>query len=143
MIRDYGRARRSRRWGRFLCLGLAISMTGGCATDKLGPKPPTHCSTARARPANPNGSVLVQPTVIGAVPNGSGVGAGSSGVMVFGSGADPAKPESAQPDAARPETVVPAVPAPNAATGAGQGGKARPISMGPRAAPGRTFYRSC
>lgn len=135
MIWENSGARRARRWGRLLCLGVVVVLSG-CATDKLGPKPPSHCSAARARPANPNGSVLMQPTAIGASPGGSGV-------MVFGSGADPAKPESAQPNGAASETIVPAVPAPPAATGAGQRRRSRPISMGPETAPARTFYRSC
>ena len=139
MIWENGGARRVRRWGRILCLGLTASLMGGCATDKMGPKPPTHCSTARARPANPNGSVLMQPTVIGAAPGGAATG--SNGVMVFGGGADPAKPESAPPNGAAPETIVPAVPAPPAATAPGQ--RRRPISLAPQSAPARTFYRSC
>lgn len=141
MILENGGARDARRWRRILCLGLTASLMGGCTTDKMGPKPPTHCSSARARPANPNGSVLMQPTVIGAVPNGSADG--SNNVMVFGSGTDAAKPESAQPSLAAPETIVPAVEAPPATTGANQRRRSRPISMGPQAMPGRTFYGSC
>lgn len=141
MISEKGGALGARRWGRILCLGLTVSLMGGCASDKLGPKPPTHCSAGGKRPANPNGSVLVQPTVIGAAP--SGAATGSNGVMVFGNGADPAKPESAQPDAATSETVVPAVPARPSVTGSGRRRGSRPISMGPQAAPERAFYRSC
>lgn len=141
MIGESGGATRARRWGRIVCLGLTASLLGGCATDKMGPKPPTHCSAARARPANPNGSVLVQSKVIGAAPDGSTTGAG---VMVFGSDADPAKPESAQPNAvASPDTVVPALPAQPSTKAAGPRRRGRPISMGPQPAQGRTFYRSC
>lgn len=122
----------ARRWGRILCVGVASCALAACATTSDGRNPPDHCSRGRARPANPNGSVLLQATV-GAVPT---PGAGRSAeVMVFGKDGEQAAPD------APAETVVPAPP--TATEGAAAAPAGRPLSMRRELAPLQSEYGSC
>ena len=130
MQKGSGGAPGPRRKGSFLLAGMASCVLAGCATTGQDAKtPPTHCSRGNARPANPNGSVLMQPAVVGAAPQES-----DSDVMVFGNG-----PDRVQPQSTNGGTQVPAPPtapqvqpapdpqqAPPARTRSG-----RPLSMGP------------
>ena len=117
----------ARRWGRILCVGVASCTLVACATTSESRNPPSQCSRGSARPANPNGSVLI-PTV-------GAAGQQSGNVMVFGQGDQPAT-------GTEPNAPVPAVPATGAATETGQdlsnakrapSRSRRSISMGPRA----------
>lgn len=130
MPKGSGGAPGPRRRGNVLLAGMASCALAGCATTGQDAKtPPTHCSRGNARPANPNGSVLMQPAVVGAVPQGSG-----NDVMIFGNGAEPAQPPSATGGAQvpAPPTAPQAQPAPDprqappARTRSG-----RPLSLGP------------
>jgi hypothetical protein len=140
----------ARRWGRILCAGLAVTMASGCATDRESRVPPTHCSKYRARPANPNGSVLVLPaSAVSQVQPGATANPVQGGdVMIFGNGADPARPESAT-DAATVQVPAPTSDAPPSSA-AGEGNslvkpapakrvRGRPISY----APSQIRYGSC
>jgi hypothetical protein len=117
---------------------MASCLLAGCATTGQDAKTPsTHCSRGKARPANPNGSVLMQPTVVGAAPQGSG-----NDVMIFGNGADLAQPQSAPADAQvpAPPTAPQAQPAPGSRRAApARTRSGRPISM----APTTIRYGSC
>lgn len=131
------RARTLRQWSWIAGAILAGSGLAACTGNAGTPRPPKHCSAARARPANPHGSVLVIPASAGATPQSSNAATGN-GVMVFGQDADRAS--SASPPRQAPDVVVPALPAPPSATNR-ERRQRRPISMGP--APRQTFYRSC
>ncbi|QHD70845.1 hypothetical protein GS397_27480 (plasmid) [Sphingobium yanoikuyae] len=122
----------ARRWGRILCVGLASCVLAACATTSDGRNPPDHCSRGKARPANANGSVLLQ-AAVGAVP-APGLGR-SAEVMVFGKDGEQAAPN------APAETVVPAPP--TATEGAPAAPAGRPLSMRRDLAPLQSEYGSC
>lgn len=61
-----------RRWGRILLVGGIATLCSACATNPETRLPPTGCNYSKSRPANPYGSVLVNPVVIGPVnPDGT------------------------------------------------------------------------
>ena len=50
---------RFRRWGRLLAGTMSMALVAGCATNGREARlPPDQCSRSKARPANPNGSML-------------------------------------------------------------------------------------
>ncbi|MBB6193145.1 hypothetical protein FHS51_003401 [Sphingobium wenxiniae] len=120
-----GSAPHARRWaGLSLLAGAMLTMTG-CATDRQAAKaPPKGCSRGAARPANPNGSVLLNAAVIGTA-NPDGTVPEERKVMLF---------ESGTGKASGSDMSVPALaPAP--------GARARPISL--RSQPGAPATGSC
>lgn len=87
MDRNRGGDARCRRWGRLLVGAACAGLLAGCASNGRDARlPPDQCSRAKARPANPHGSVLAPPAAVSAVPDD---------VMIFGNGADPAPARSA------------------------------------------------
>lgn len=100
----------------------------GCATNgQAGKAPPKACSHSAARPANPNGSVLLNAAVVG-LANPDGTLPEDRDVMLF----------KGRPGAGNANgVIVPALPSP-----AASGGK--PLSMTDRPGAVRsTRYGSC
>lgn len=128
----------ARRWGRILSVGLASCALAACATTPEGRNPPEKCSRGSARPANPNGSVILQNSVQGAALQQDG-----NAVMVFGQ--DHAAPAQ--------DATIPAPPATGEATSEtgkdlsaarkAPTRKRRSISMGSSPAMPRTLVGSC
>ena len=100
---------RFRRWGRLLAGTIGMALLAGCATNGREARlPPDQCSRSKARPANPNGSVLVPAVAVQTAPPGDAEG---HDVMIFGNDADPAPARSAQEpageDLGRPKSAAP------------------------------------
>ena len=100
---------RFRRWGRLLAGTMSMALVAGCATNGREARlPPDQCSRSKARPANPNGSMLAPPVAVQTVPADN---AGGNDVMIFGNDADPAPtrsaPESPGEDLGRPLSAAP------------------------------------
>lgn len=97
------------RWGSLLAGTMSILLVAGCATNGREARlPPDQCSRSKARPANPNGSVLIPAVAVQTVPPEN---AGNNDVMIFGNDADPAPtrsaPEPAGEDLGRPLSAAP------------------------------------
>lgn len=100
-------------------------MMAGCATNGQAAKaPPKSCSHSAARPANANGSVLLNAAVVG-LANPDGTLPEDRKVMLFDGRSDAGNTGG---------VTVPALPAPAASAG-------RPLSMVGR--PGAVQYGSC
>ena len=100
---------RIRPWGRLLAGTMGMALLAGCATNGREARlPPDQCSRSKARPANPNGSVLVPAVAVQTAPPGDAEG---HDVMIFGNDADPAPtrsaPESPGEDLGRPLSAAP------------------------------------
>lgn len=100
---------RFRRWGRLLAGTMSMALVAGCATNGREARlPPDQCSRSKARPANPNGSMLAPPVAVQTAPADN---AGGNDVMIFGNDADPAParsaPEPAGEDLGRPMSAAP------------------------------------
>lgn len=95
-----------RRWGRLVAVPVIAMALAACATTPREDRatPPEKCSKARARPANPHGSVLV-PASAQASP-----AANDRDVMLFGNGATAPAPEAAPPSATVPAIEQQAAP---------------------------------